>query len=266
LRLYESKLFHIFNHRCNTFQGIQARQRCGVKPGTRPIQLKDKNRSDHLVEPRYWVPESQVVRAADRRRWDRKWFLALRSITNTSTNRRSVVPAILPWCGVGNSATLIQTDLAPRQVAVLTACLASFAFDFVTRSKLGGPNLNFFILEQLPVPPPDRFESACKKGTLADSIASRVLELSYTARDLEPFALDLGYRGAPFGFDEERRARLCAELDALFFMVYGVSRSDADKILDTFPILERQERKRYGKYRTPGLIQEAWDRLKAALF
>ena len=35
-----------------------------------------------------------------------------------------------------------------------------------------------------------------------------------------------------------------------FSVLYGISRDDADYILDTFPVLERAEQREYGEYRT----------------
>jgi hypothetical protein len=47
-----------------------------------------------------------------------------------------------------------------------------------------------------------------------------LLELTYTAWDLEPSARDCGYDEAPFRWDEARRSLLRAELDAAFFHLY----------------------------------------------
>ena len=95
--------------------------------------------------------------------------------------------------------------------------------------------MNLFIVEQLPVVPPDRFE-AVRFGpkTAADLVREAVLELTYTAHDMAPFARDLGHVDAagvvrpPFPWDEDRRLHLRAKLDAVFFHLYGVTgRPDA---------------------------------------
>jgi hypothetical protein len=39
---------------------------------------------------------------------------------------------------------------------------------------------------------------------------------------MTPLARDLGDEGEPFRWDEDRRARLRAELDAFFFRLYGI--------------------------------------------
>src|SRR5919197_5692224 len=57
-----------------------------------------------------------------------------------------------------------------------------------------------------------------------DYIVPRVLELVYTAWDMQPLARDLGYDGPPFAWDVERRFRLRCELDAYFLHLYGITR------------------------------------------
>ena len=71
---------------------------------------------------------------------------------------------------------------------------------------------------------------------------------------MEPFARDLGYDGPPFAWNEEERRHLRARLDALYFHLYGLSRSDAAYVLDTFPIVRREDEAEFGHYRTRDLI------------
>ena len=84
-----------------------------------------------------------------------------------------------------------------------------------------------------------------------------VLELTYTAHDMAPFARGLGYVDEtrtvrpPFRWDEERRLRLRAKLDAVHFHLYGVTdRDDIRYVYSTFPIVEGQETAAYGGYRS----------------
>ena len=78
--------------------------------------------------------------------------------------------------------------------------------------KIQGQNLNWFIIEQLPVVPPDRYE-ATRFGpkTAGEIVREAVLELTYTAHDMAPFARDLGYLDEaggvkpPFRWDQDRR-------------------------------------------------------------
>ena len=49
--------------------------------------------------------------------------------------------------------------------ALLTANLNSFALDFVARTAVGGTDLSFFIIKQLPLLPPEAFERLEATGT-----------------------------------------------------------------------------------------------------
>ena len=107
--------------------------------------------------------------------------------------------------------------------------------------------------------------------TAADIVKAAVLELTYTAHDMAPFARDMGHVDAtgdvlpPFIWDEDRRLHLRAKLDALYFILYGVfdpadaahdpvqGRDDIRYIYSTFPIVERQETAAYGSYRSRDL-------------
>ena len=77
---------------------------------------------------------------------------------------------------------------------------------------------------------------------------------------MAPFASDLGHVDEagevkhPFQWDPERRLHLCAKLDALFFHLYGVTdRNDVRYVWSTFPIVERQDVRVYGRYRSRDL-------------
>ena len=95
-------------------------------------------------------------------------------------------------------------------------------------------------------------------------IIPRTVEITYSADQMTPFARDMGDTGAPFRWDEERRAVIRAELDALFFHLYGISRDDVDYILDTFSLVKRKDEAKYGTYRTKELILAEYDRMAAA--
>jgi len=132
---------------------------------------------------------------------------------------------------------------------------------------LGGTNLSDYITKQLPVFPPETYDApaAWEPGsTLSDWISSRVLELTYTAWDLAPFARDLGHDGPPFAWDPERRFRLRSELDAAYFHLYGIAREDVEYIMDTFPIVRRKDEAAHGEYRTRRVILEIYDHMARA--
>src|SRR6266496_5470457 len=127
--------------------------------------------------------------------------------------------------------------------------------------------MKFFNIKQLPVLPPSQYTATCKwdnNVSLGDWIFPRALELTYTAWDLEPFAKDCGYAAPPFRWDEERRFLLRCELDAAYFHLYGIERDDVDYIMETFPIVKRNDEAAHGEYRTKRLILERYDAMATA--
>ncbi len=198
-----------------------------------------------------------------------RWLMGWRDITN-ATNERTVVGGMLPMVGVGNNLPIWYPSplFNARQVSMLVSALTSLPFDFSARHKVGGTHLNFFIAQQLPVLPPSDFTDADLGFT-----TPRVLELTYTTHAMRPWAEDLGFTGAPFAWDETRRAALRSELDAFFARKYGLTRDELRYVLDpadirgvdypseTFRGLKAKEIKLYGEYRTQRLVLAAFDKL-----
>lgn len=183
---------------------------------------------------------------------------------------------------------------------MLLANFDSIALDWIARFSVGGTHLNYYIVKQLPVLQPAVFlQKGPSYQTYAEFLSPRILELSYTAWDLEPFALDLGYNGPPFIWDEERRFQIRCELDAAFFHLYlpadkngnwRPARKDEGNpynetpeqlkelechfpkprdavgyILDTFPIVRRKDEDAHGEYRTKRVILEIYDAMQEAI-
>ena len=264
LPLVEAKMVHHYDHRFSTYEGAtQAHLNKGFLP-----QLDDSAHSNPSLfnMPDYWVPAAGVDNALENR-WSRKWLLGFRDITGTE-KRRTVVAAILPRVAVGNTTPLICSDMAPTLIAALYANLCSFALDYAARQKVGGTHLTYNYLKQLPVLNPAKFDEVApwsKETQLKNWILPRVLELTYTAYDLEDFAEDCGWSGPPFKWDVERRNQIRSELDAAFFHLYQFSREDVAFVLDTFWIVRKADEKAYGEYRSKRLVLEAFDLLGGAI-
>jgi hypothetical protein len=197
-----------------------------------------------------------------------KWFIGWRDICR-ATDERTVIASVIPPVGVNHKTPLFRFNcITAPYAAALLANESALVVDFVARQKVGGTSLGIFIVKQLPVLSPSRYTAAD-----LDFIVPRVLELTYTAYDLTPWARDLGYEGEPFGWDPERRAVLRAELDAYYARLYGLTRDELRYVLDpadvmgpdypseTFRVLKNNEIREFGEYRTRRLVLEAWDQL-----
>ena len=296
LPLYEGKMFMPFDHRFANVVITENVGRSGQPETIGPEPHKDPTVMPH---PRSWVKQSDVDSAVSKHRFD--WLMGFKNVTSP-TNERTFLTTILPLSAVGNSVPLLlpADEHDSRKSAALLAGMNSFWYDFAARQKMGNVNLNFYIVEQLPIHPPERYTP-----DLMEYIVPRVLELTYTAWDLAAFADDVwseasadlraaieaqwqanvdatggGHRGktppdwvehseqaskpfphAPFMWDEERRSDLRADLDGLYGHLYGLSRDDLAYILDTFPIVQRKDEAEHGEYRTKRLVLEGYDRL-----
>ena len=274
LPLYEAKMFHHFDHRWATYEGLD----------TRDVSLDEKRNPSFTVLPRYWVASAAVKNRSQN--WDASWNFATRDICRNTDVRTSICGAY-PLSAVSGSYLFRAEILRYTNIVGLSANLSSFALDYGTRQKLGGTHLSLNYLKQLPVLPPVVYAQPCPWAPGEDHAAwllPRVLELTYTAWDLQPFARDVlravgsrevGSSGGtllptpdslpPYKWDEERRFLLRCELDAAYFHLYGIERDDVAYILETFPIVKRKDVAKYGEYRTQRVILEIYDELAEAM-
>jgi len=142
-----------------------------------------------------------------------------------------------------------------ESAALLVGNLGAIILDYVARNKVQSTHLNSYILEQLPLVPRAGFARRFGQRSAEDIVREEVLALSYTAHDLAPFARNQGYLGQPFTWSAEDRLHRRARLNAVFMLLYGLDRGVAGYVLNTFPILKRQEEDRFdGRYRTRDLV------------
>ena len=249
LPLYEGKSIQLFNHR---YANVRINPNNVSGQGVSdPLSLEQLCDPSTVPEPRYWVSQEEVQDLGV------DWAIAFNDVCNTN-NARSVIAAIVPAGAYGNTLPIFvpRDSVGQRQIELLGANLGTIICDYVARQKIQSRHLNKYIVEQLPVVPPEQY-AAVRFGekTSGDVIREILLELTYTACDMAPFARDMGYvddTGAvqpPFPWDENRRLHLRAKLDAVFFHLYGVTRrEDVEYIFSTFPIVEREETAAWGRY------------------
>ena len=257
LPLYEGKMVQTFDHRAASVV---------VNPQNlnRPAQPRDATNGEHantewLPEPQFWVSADSRTRGGSFR-WTEevRWALAFKDATAT-TNARTMIAALVPAQAFGNTLPVlapdkVETAAYKKSALLLAGCFNSLAYDYVARQKVQGQHLNWYIVEQLPVIAPADYDRRFGSTTACELVRDHVLQLTYTAHDMAPFARGLGYDGAPYTWDEEERRHLRARLDALYFHLYGLSSDDAGYVLETFPIVRREDVKQFGRYRTRDMV------------
>jgi hypothetical protein len=153
LPLYEGKMIQIVNHR---YASVRVNPRNvsgqGVTEELTSNQLRDH---DAVPDPRYWVKASDFPQDVKN-----EWRIGFNDICNTN-NSRSVIASIVPIYAFGNTLPTYdrQTSDSPARIELLAANLASLICDYVARQKIQSRHLNKYIIEQLPVVPPDRYDA-----------------------------------------------------------------------------------------------------------
>lgn len=213
-----------------------------------------------------------------------RWLVGWRDITN-ATNERTIFATVVPRAGVGHTMPLVFASHGAPLVAAMLGNWNCLTLDYAARQKVGGTHLTYGYLKQFPVLARDRYSHV----DLA-FIVPRVLELTHTSYDMQAWADDLlaAMPSAdprppeqqltplpPFSWNTERRAKLRAELDAYYARLYGLDRDELRYILDpadvmgpdypseTFRVLQKNELREFGEYRTQRLVLDAWDALAA---
>ncbi|MCA9958868.1 MAG: hypothetical protein KC443_07535, partial [Anaerolineales bacterium] len=200
LPLYEAKMLHQFDHRWATYEGLE----------TRDVTAVAKNDPTCFVLPRYWVREEEV-NGKLKDRWSHEWLLAWRDICR-STDERTLISSFFSKSGCGDTVLLMMpSDDFCEVNPLISSSLDSFVADYAARQKIGGTHLKYHVFKQLPVLPPQTYHQPCLWGVGNTALPTpyspspysafllpRILELTYTAYDLRPFAQDCGYDGPPF--------------------------------------------------------------------
>ncbi|HWA72809.1 MAG TPA: N-6 DNA methylase [Polyangiaceae bacterium] len=262
LPLIEAKMVYLWNHRFGDYALLAPGEREHILPQGPDEKLAD---ADYQTTPRYWVSEAEITSRLNGV-WRHQWLVGWREVTDARSSVRTVVACLTPLAAVNNKFLLMMPSTGPVDAAALVANLSSFVLDYAARQKIGGVALNYFIMKQLPVLAPASYLLAApwSEHPVRQWLLPRVLELSYTTWELEAFARDVGSAGPPFRWDPERRFLLRCELEAAFFHLYGLARDDVSYVMETFPIVRKNDEKAHGEYRTKRVILEIYDAMAEA--
>lgn len=286
----EAKTIHQFDHRYGTF--VFHRDSAEV------MILSDSDKEDAYkqVQARHYVTDGFFRQRLPSEFHQRRWFATIRNIAR-STDERTCIATLFPRGASCEHTPYIEIQGGAPLTAFLIGIFNSFVFDYIVRQKVGGTHISYFILYQLPALPPRSSLMNCSwtngRETIRDWILPRVLELTYTAWDIQSFANDCGWPRQPFRWNKERRFFIRCELDAAFFHLYllankggewkparsteGAIRDETTEdlaklkrhfptprhavsyILDTFPIVRRRDEEKFGEFRTKRVILEIYD-------
>lgn len=244
--LYEGKMIWHFDHRAASIVVNRANQHRPAFP--RPTELHEHLNPEFCPTPQFWILATEAAKLD-------KYALAFRDVTNP-TDRRTVDACFIPHRYAGNTLPLLlHLNNEDSSLVLLCANLNAIVLDYIARQKVQKNHLNWYIMEQLPIVPQAQYETKKFGGkSAADVVRETTLELTYTSNDMADFALDVMPAGAtkrqaPYVWNENRRRMLRAKLEAVYFLLYGITeREDVRYIYSTFGVVEREERAAHGRF------------------
>ena len=177
LPLYQGRMINHYDHRYNS---VRVNLENVNRPYVNEDVTDDQHDNPHFLPAHYYWVDSEFVR---QKFPDEPRFAVGFKLITKDTNERTLIASVVPWAGYGNSLPILVcnseeasatfTDCAP----LWTANFSSFAMDFVAKRKLQGTNMNWYILEQLPVITRADYDRRFGETTAADLVRDHVLRL-----------------------------------------------------------------------------------------
>ncbi len=192
--------------------------------------------------PRHSITEADIAsNLKEDKSYHKDYWLAYRLIAS-STNHRTLISAIIPPGYVcGNSLAIIRMQ-NPKELCFLCGVLNSFVLDYLIRQKVS-TNVNMFYFKELPTP-------RLRSGPVFDAIVRKVAQLSCTTSEFKKLK---EAAGIDFAISEENdRAVVRAQIDALVAKLYNITRDDMVQILSVFPLVDEK---------TKNLVLQEYDKI-----
>jgi hypothetical protein len=150
LPLYQGAMIHQFDFCAAAYRRIE---------GKRGFKWVPLTGDEKVVEPQYLIARSDYVKTEGVLLGPK---LGYRRIARTSDSR-TFICANLPSVPCGDAVFLLSSERVDGWM--LSAVFNSFTFDWLTRQRLGGTNLSYSIIADIPLLPPD--ESTALASTTA---------------------------------------------------------------------------------------------------
>ncbi len=170
------------------------------------------------LEPQFVLDRRELEAVDPRHSVPKIGFMAIGS----ATNRRTMIAASLIGAACGNSVPTLRSDDVADDLCVL-AVLNSFVFDYALRIRMGGTNLNQFVLAETPMLP------RTVRAALAP-ITADVAALSWILPRYDAAWASLGLPRAHAVARIDRLERRC-RLDAVVAAAFGLTELHLEWIL-----------------------------------
>ena len=256
LPLYQGAMIHHFNPAFQWFDSGGGRVNKWISNVTDGVVFRSK----------YLIPQVTVEEHSPKAVMMR---VAFRDIAR-NTDERTFIGTTIPGFPCGNTLpTLAFQHKDIERLLYLSAVMATFTSDYSARLRLTGSHMNYFVLQELPVP------GGNGQPRIIQQVARRSSQLTFIHRRFAPEWLRLKYLYPDLAAKEWKhwwavteadRLRLRVEIDALCADLYGLDPDDFDWIARDDPTdpkgFYRVDRKLPFRERLTGLAAAAFRALK----
>lgn len=256
LPLYEGRMIGQFDHRAKTYDSGHGNSSVWIeRPFGDPLKA--------IVSQWTVRPEDVPAKLGDR---CTRYRLCFRDVAQPRDVRSLIATLVPPGVICGDKVPTLDFGWEHEWAYLPWLAVAnSFVMDWMVRSKLSSPKMSFTLVDSLPFPRPKLEDTWVRRA------APLVLALVCTAPEMTVYwnsmsGLDLSVR-VPDGTvpptaltDESARALARAEIDAIVGRdVFGLTRQELSDVLETFPIVKRQDEIVHGEYCTKRRILACYD-------
>jgi len=196
----------------------------------RRARWKTLSWDEKVFGPQYLMSRDDYERGAPATY--RKWKVAFMDVAASNVTR-TMIAALIHGMPCGNSAPVLTSNSeCVSTLLILMSILNSFAYDFFARRKCTGNHLNWFVIEETPLP---LLERTIGRGI--ERFAARLIgaHLRYAPMFAELKRDDPWLAARPWrslwAIRDAERTRLRTILDALVADVYGLAEEDLRYIL-----------------------------------
>lgn len=256
---YEGRMIAQYDHRAKGYRSGRARSAVWEDL---PFGSSQKS-----IQPQWYVHADDVPEQAKLRIHEyRVGFCDVAS----PTNERTLVAAMLPRdCIAGDKVptVLMKSSWPSFDLVLWLAAANSFVIDFIVRMKVS-LKMALTILDSLP------FLRLSSEDQVARSLVEKALRLTCTGPEMGPLWDEFARRGivpmrkpdeVPGATGTDERLQMRTEIEAEIAHLYGLTADEISYVLDTFPIVQKDDEKAHDEYRTKLMILEIYDAMAEAV-
>jgi hypothetical protein len=254
--LYEGRMVAAYDYRAKGYRSGRGRKAHWVD-----LPFSDSEKS---IQPQWFVPVHTLPEKV-RLRYQ-QYRIGFCDVVSPTNERTLVATLIPPGTVCGDKVPTILFEDSPIAHAVWLAVANSFVMDFLTRKKVA-LKMSYTVLDSLPFPRIQRHDYRSR------ILVPLVARLCCVGAEMQSYwdllvadgwvrPLDTAKDGLA---DSTMRSLIEAEINAAVALeIFGLSRDELAYILDTFPIVEKRDRKAFDEYRTKRVVLEVYDAMTKA--